>query len=131
MPTDAGFLIAVAVAVVATLSALGGLWFFSGEPEQHNGPWERPGAVAQPSPVPPGFRLTLESVESGWTDQQAWTELVARLDDIATSLRAGAPSTTAPASPNESWFTAELSRLEAHLSTPRSDTGGAAKGHLQ
>lgn len=120
MGSDPIFLAAVAVAALGALAALAGLWRFSGKPEQSAGPWDRPPNVKQPSPVPPGFRLVLESAASGWSDQQAWTELVARLDDVATSLQAGPPSTSAPPAPNEAWFTAELNRLENHLSATRS-----------
>ena len=62
----------------------------------------------------------LQTAASDWSDQQAWTELVARLDDVATSLQAGPPSTAAPTMPSEDWFTTELSRLEGHLSATRS-----------
>jgi len=118
--TDPIFLAAVAIAALGALAALVSLWRYSGKPEQSAGPWDRPPNVKQPLPVPPGFRLVLQTAASDWSDQQAWTELVARLDDVATSLQAGPPSTAAPTMPSEDWFTTELSRLEGHLSATRS-----------
>lgn len=118
--TDPLFIAAMALAAIGALAALVSLWRYSGAPEQSAGPWDRPPNVRQPSPVPPGFRLVLESVASEWNNEHAWTELVARLDELATSLQAGPPPTSAPPTPSEAWFAGELSRLENYLTATRS-----------